>query len=309
MACSELMGAQDTPIRFTLGSRHLLSVPRRLVLLAFSLDDVLAERMPEPGEIEGADGRRVISAPLSMENAIAARFAGSVMGGRQVYRRYYIDMRGSYEDYLARFSGKTRSTLRRKERKLADHAGGTLEISEHRTPAEIETFLAEALPLSALTYQARLLGAGLPDDPASRAAMLERAEQGLLRCYLLRAQGKAIAYLALPVEGGTLVYAYLGYHPDWARYSPGTVLQLLALEHLFAERRFRWFDFTEGEGAHKELFGTGSVECASFLLLKDHVSNRLLLGSLAAFDSSVAAARALAEKSGALARARKLLRS
>lgn len=173
--------------------------------------------MPEPGYAQDADGMRMLSAPLGMVDAITARYAGYVMGGRQDYRRFYIDMTGSFEDYLARFSGWTRSTLRRKARKLADEAEGALDMSEHRTPAEIEAFLAEALPLSALTYQARLLDAGLPDDAAGRSAMLERAEQGQMRCFLL-------------------------------------------------------------------------------------------LGPLAAFDGSVAAARALAERSGALAQARKLLR-
>lgn len=303
------MTAQPTPIRFTLGSRHLLSVPRQLVPLAFSLEDVLGGRMPLlPSGDEQSDGLRVLSVPLSMVGDIVRHFPDHVMGGRQDYRRYYIDMAGDYDEYLARFSGKTRSTLRRKQRKLADEFGGTLEVTEHRTPAEIEAFLQQALPLSARTYQARLLDAGLPEDDISQTTMLAKAEAGEMRCYLLRARGKAIAYLSLPVEGETLVYAHLGYDPDWAQFSPGTVLQMHALESLFAEQRYRWFDFTEGEGAHKAMFGTGNVECASFLLLKGDVSNRLLLGSLAAFDGSVAAAKALARKSGALAHARKLLR-
>lgn len=303
------MTAQPTPIRFTLGSRHLLSVPRQLVPLAFSLEDVLDDRMPLlPSGDEQSDGLRVLSVPLSMVGDIVRHFPDHVMGGRQDYRRYYIDMAGDYDEYLASFSGKTRSTLRRKQRKLADEVGGTLEVTEHRTPAEIEAFLQQALPLSARTYQARLLDAGLPEDDISQTTMLAKAEAGEMRCYLLRARGKAIAYLSLPVEGETLVYAHLGYDPDWAQFSPGTVLQMHALESLFAEQRYRWFDFTEGEGAHKAMFGTGSVECASFLLLKGDVSNRLLLGSLAAFDGSVAAAKALARKSGALAHARKLLR-
>lgn len=303
------MTAQPTPIRFTLGSRHLLSVPRQLVPLAFSLEDVLGGRMPLlPSGDEQSDGLRVLSVPLSMVGDIVRHFPDHVMGGRQDYRRYYIDMAGDYDEYLAGFSGKTRSTLRRKQRKLADEFGGTLEVTEHRTPAEIEAFLQQALPLSARTYQARLLDAGLPEDDISQTTMLAKAEAGEMRCYLLRARGKAIAYLSLPVEGETLVYAHLGYDPDWAQFSPGTVLQMHALESLFAEQRYRWFDFTEGEGAHKAMFGTGSVECASFLLLKGDVSNRLLLGSLAAFDGSVAAAKALARKSGALAHARKLLR-
>ena len=302
------MAAQHIPIRFALGSRRLLSVPRRLVPLAFSLEEVLARRWPEINAVEDAEGLRIMSVPLALEPEASTRFPGHVAGGRQVYRRHYIDMSGSFEAYLARFSAKTRSTLRRKVRRLAQEVGGALEMRDYRTPGEIEAFLAEALPLSARTYQARLLDAGLPADASSRAAMLAKAEAGNMRCFLLRAKGEAIAYLALPVEGATLVYAHLGYHPDWAALSPGTVLQMQALESLFAERHFRWFDFTEGEGAHKATFGTDSAECASLLLLKANATNRLLLGSLAAFDNSVAAARAVAQKSGALAQARKLLR-
>ncbi|WP_435416903.1 GNAT family N-acetyltransferase [Parerythrobacter aurantius] len=302
------MPVRTIPVRFTLGSRHLLSIEKRLVSLSFSLDDVLARRIPVTIGVGSHDGLRVHSVPRDLMDTVVAQHPGFVIGGRQDYRRYYIDMAGSYDDYLARFSGKTRSTLRRKARKLAEEVGGALDVSEHRTPAEVAAFLAEALPLSARTYQARLLDAGLPEDEAGRAAIMAKAAAGEMRCFLLRAQGKAIAYLSLPVEGETLVYAHLGYDPDWARLSPGTVLQMHALECLFAERRFRWFDFTEGEGAHKELFGTGSVECASFLLLKGSIANRFLLGSLSAFDGTVAAARALAEKSGALAQARRVLR-
>ncbi|WP_284124413.1 GNAT family N-acetyltransferase [Parerythrobacter aestuarii] len=303
------MTAQTTSIHFTLGSRRLLSVPRHLTPLAFSLEQALAGCIPQAEPMDEHDGYRVLSAPTSLVDAVANTYPGYIMGGRQDYRRFYIDMSCSYEDYLARFSGKTRSTLRRKQRKLAKEAGNSYAITEHRTPAEVEAFLAHALPLSAQTYQARLLDAGLPDDKGSRQAMLERAEAGQIRCFLLHAAGKAIAYLALPVAGPTLVYAHLGYHPDWARLSPGTVLHMEALDRLFAEQCYRYFDFTEGEGAHKAMFGTDSVDCASFLLLKGDVANRLLLGSLAAFDTSVAAARTIAAKSGALAQARKLLRA
>jgi CelD/BcsL family acetyltransferase involved in cellulose biosynthesis len=115
--------------------------------------------------------------------------------------------------------------------------------------------------------------------------------------------------VAGPVVGATLVYAHLGYDPDHARLSPGTVLQMEALERLFAEQRYRWFDFTEGEGAHKAMFGTGSAQCSSFVLLRPTLANRPLLGARGAFDAGVAGARTLAERSGALARIRAGLRA
>jgi CelD/BcsL family acetyltransferase involved in cellulose biosynthesis len=59
-----------------------------------------------------------------------------------------------------------------------------------------------------------------------------------------------------------LFYDWVGYDPDFAVWSPGAVLQHLALEHLYTERSFDIFDFTEGEGDHKRAFATDSVTCA-----------------------------------------------
>ncbi len=306
------MAASETvAIDFTIGARRLLAVPRALATWSFGLEQVLAAQLPDP-PAPGPDGLRILSAPTERLAAITARYPGFVAGGRQDYRRHYIDMGQSFADYMARFSGKTRSTLRRKAKKLAEETGG-YTITAHRQPAEIEAFLAAALPLSARTYQARLLDAGLPDTPEARRAMLEAAEDDRMRAFLLHAGGAPIAYLSLPVvggrTGGTLVYAHLGYDPDHARLSPGTVLQMDALERLFAEGRYRWFDFTEGDGAHKAMFGTGSAVCSSLVLLRPTLANRALLASRGAFDAGVAQAKALAERSGALARIRAGLRA
>lgn len=302
-----MSAAANIGVDFTIGSRRLLSVPRRLSRWSFTLEELLAGAIPS-NPPSGPDGVQLLSAPTAQLDEVAARYPGFIAGGRQDYRRHYIAMEGSFADYMAQFSGKTRSTLRRKAKKLAEEAGG-YSVSEHRTPAEIEAFRAAALPLSARTYQARLLNAGLPEDAASRRAMLEAAEAGWMRAFLLHASGQPIAYLSLPVTGATLVYAHLGYDPDHARLSPGTVLQMEALERLFAEQRFRWFDFTEGDGAHKALFGTHSIACSSVMLLESTLANRTLLGARSGFDASVAQAKALAERSGALGKVRALLRA
>jgi CelD/BcsL family acetyltransferase involved in cellulose biosynthesis len=302
------MRAADTMgIDFTIGSRRLLRVPRRLTSWAFTLEELLGEVLPTAPP-SGPDGVRVLSAPTHRLAEVTARYPGYVAGGRQDYRRHYVAMAGSFADYMAGFSGKTRQTLRRKAKRLAEATGG-FTVTEHRTPAEIEAFLAAALPLSERTYQARLLDAGLPSDAASRRAMLEAAEDDRMRAFLLHASGRPVAYLSLPVTGRTLVYAHLGYDPDHARLSPGTVLQMEALERLFAEQRFAWFDFTEGDGAHKALFGTHHVTCSSLMLLEPTLANRGLLGARAGFDASVAQAKAMAARSGALGRIRALLRA
>ncbi|WP_271439393.1 GNAT family N-acetyltransferase [Pontixanthobacter luteolus] len=298
------------PVKFVAGSKVLFSVPKTLQTVSMSLPEAVSGAVLNLPELSaGDDGYRILSAPAGSVAGLLAQHPEMMIGGAQEYRRHYIDMAGTFDDYMARFSGKTRSTLRRKYRKLLKDIGSTAEFREFRTPAEMDEFRDLALPLSRRTYQAKSLDAGLPEDEASHAERRRLAQSGNVRAYLLCADGEPVSYLYLPIDQQTISYAFLGYDPAYSRLSPGTVLQLEALERLFAEQRYRYFDFTEGEGAHKAMFGTDSVECCSFLFLKRDTSNRLLLGSLAAFDSSVAAARTLAEKTGALAAARRALRA
>lgn len=304
------MPSQSTPVAFTVGARRVFCVNRELVPVVFSLEEALAGSLPTlPPLAREIDGMRVLSAPLAMASAIRARFPKHIAGAQEEFRRHYIAMDCSFEDYLAQFSGKTRSTLRRKAKKFASADGGTLDVRAYRSRAEVAQFLDLAQPLSQRTYQARLLDAGLPDSEEARAAMLADAAAGNMRCFVLFLAGEPVAYLALPVRGDTLVYAHLGYDPAHASLSPGTVLQMEALRLLFAEDRFRYFDFTEGEGTHKALFGTHSIACCSFLLLRKTFANRILLGARNAFDAGVAQVKAMTRNGGSLASARKLLRS
>lgn len=302
------MGAK-IPIRFVVGARQLFAVPRRLETVSHSLADLVAGKAAElPPPPDNTDGYRVLSAPTDAIAQIAAAQPELVPGGVHRYRRHYIAMDGGFDGYMAGFSGKTRSTLRRKLRKFAEADGGALDLRDYRGAAEFDAFLAAALPLSRRTYQGKLLGAGLPESAEANVALREAAAEDRLRASILFLDGKPASYLCLPVEGETLVYAWLGYDPELAHLSPGAVHQLAALERLFAEGRFAFFDFTEGEGAHKALFGTASVAAASFFLLRRTAANRLLMGALDAFDGSVATAKRAAERSGALAGARRLLR-
>lgn len=296
-------------IDFMLGARRLLSVRCNLSTWAFTLEDMLGgDPMRLRPETHGPDGLRVLSAPSSAVDAIAASYPDLILGARQDFRRHFIAMDSTFEEYMAGFSGKTRSTFRRKGKKLAKECG-EFRVLEYRTPEEIAVFLDKALPLSAKTYQARQLDMGLPDTPEDREAMLRDAADDRMRCFILEADGNAISYLALPVVGRTLIYAHLGYDPEFGRFSPGTILQLEALERLFAEQRFAYLDFTEGDGAHKEMFGTDSVPGSSFVLLEATLSNRALLTSRSLFDASVGAAKSLAERTGMLSKLRSALKS
>ena len=123
------MSYSVVPIKFVIGSRKLMAVPRNLLSVSFRLDHLVGGTMPAfPPESDDADGYRVLSAPEDHLAHILASHPSHILGGFQAYRRYYIDMAGDFNGYLARFSSKTRSTFNRKRRKLAELSGGTLDL-------------------------------------------------------------------------------------------------------------------------------------------------------------------------------------
>jgi hypothetical protein len=63
----------------------------------------------------------------------------------------------------------------------------------------------------------------------------------------------------------------------------------LALESLFEERRFLYFDFTEGENEHKRLFGTNHSTCANIAFMTPTLRNQAL--TLAHYYFGLAVAR------------------
>lgn len=303
------MLSAPTDIRFLLGDRCIWRVSRNMVVVGYGLDAILSGvRTAPPALPADAHGVRLQSVPADALGTISRDFPRLIASAPQVYARHYIDMRPGFDAYMAQFSSKTRATLKRKARKLADAGGGTLDIRSFHRPEQLEAFFADALPLSEQTYQARLLDAGLPGHAAFRNEATRLAAADDLRAYILYMHGKAVAYLYLPVTDDVLVYAYLGYDQAQAGLSPGTVLQMHALEALFAEHRFRYFDFTEGDGAHKALFGTHQVQCATVFLFKPAIGNRVLLASQHGFNTAVERAGAWLERVGLKARIRKLLR-
>jgi CelD/BcsL family acetyltransferase involved in cellulose biosynthesis len=215
---------------------------------------------------------------------------------RQRYRRFFAELDRGFDHWLGTLSAKSRSTLKRKVRKLAERSGGELSLRCYRSANEAEDFYRQARAVSALTYQERLLRAGLPEGEAALAAMRERGARNAMRGWILFLEGRPIAYLYAPAEGETLIYAHLGYDPEFADWSPGSVLQFEAMRQLMDEGAFRLFDFTEGEGQHKRLFSTGEVECVDLLLLRRTPANLLAGWSLSAFDGGIEGAKALLKR-------------
>ena len=224
------------------------------------------------------------------------------------YKHCYIDLSIGMEAYRNKFSAKTRSTITRKVRKFQEHCGGQLKWRGYRTPEAMREFHRLAREVSLKTYQERLLDAGIPEDPSFIEEMVSLAERDEVRAYILYDGERPVSYLYCPAQDEALIYAFLGYDPDYLKLSVGTVLQWLALEELFAERRFAFFDFTEGQSDHKRLFATNERQCANVYFLERSLPRMLLLRMHALSDHLASWLGRLAERWGVRARLRRILR-
>jgi hypothetical protein len=194
------------------------------------------------------------------------------------YRRFYTDLTGTFESYEAKFSAKSRANLKKKIRKFNETSGGKIQWSVSRTPDELLEFYKYARQISLKTYQEKLLDCGIPTSEEFKKQMVLLAAQDQARGYLLFLHGEPVAYVYCPIKDGVVIYHSVGYDSKFREHSPGTVLQYLLLENLFAEKKFRIFDFTEGEGPHKEFFSTDSIPCADVYFFNVTVRNSFLIG-------------------------------
>lgn len=271
------------PIKIQLGEKTLLTPRLWLQVREAGLDDEapsvtepIAPADPLPTESQGFLIRslRVIGhQPVLRRQGMYLCYVPTQ------YPRYYIDMQQSFAEYKSKFSSKTRSTISRKMRKYAEYCGGSISWKVYKCSGEMAEFFRFARVVSRTTYQERLFDEGLPDSEEFGRRIEQLAREDRVRGFILFYQDKPISYLYCPVINGVLIYAFLGYDPNYMNFSVGTILQWLALEHLFEERKFRFFDFTEGQSEHKKLFATHNIQCANVFFLRNNIPNRLLLHS------------------------------
>jgi len=276
-----MWNCQQVPIRIQLGDKTLLAPQLWLQVREAGLDDEsppASELIPPADTLQSnSQGFLIRSLRITGAQPILRRQNGYLCYVSSQYPRYYIDMRHSFAEYKSKFSAKTRSTINRKIRKYADYCGGEIRWKVYTAVEDVPEFFKLARAVSVMTYQEKLLDAGLPESGKFVLEMEQLARQQRLRGFILFHDAKPVSYLYCPVTpNGVVIYAFLGYDPNYMNFSVGTVLQWLALEHLFEENSFRFFDFTEGQSAHKKLFATHNVQCANVFFLRDNMRNMFL---------------------------------
>lgn len=188
---------------------------------------------------------------------------------------YSVNLQSSFDEYLKLRSPKSRQNLKRSVKRFMESNPEAFQI--YTLPETIEEFHKKSVFISKQTYQTLMLNAGLPDTPQFLRAMQDIASRGEARGYLLHIQGKPIAFAWCTTKGDTVGYQVIGYLPEHADLSPGTVLLYLILQDLFSLEKYRSLDFGYGSAFYKEAFATDKLEFADSYLLRSTLENRCKL--------------------------------
>ena len=301
----------DYPLGFYLGDKRLFSKKFALcgcevgLVQGINAAEVIASK---PALEDGQDGYMMRGLPVEEVPDKLTDEGNFIRYTPNVYKRYFAELNTDYDTYLKSFSSKTRSTIRRKVKKFLQSSNGDVEFKSYKTATEVNEFFSIATELSSKTYQENLLGVGLPTSEEYKQEMLVQADENKIRAYLLFYDNKAVAYLFLTSRGDSLIYDYLGYDPEYMKWSVGTVLNWLAFEELFKEQTFSMLDFTEGESQQKSTFSTASLTCANTFFIKKSYVNRCFLLAHLGIDEVSKYLGNLLDKLGIKAKIRKWLR-
>jgi CelD/BcsL family acetyltransferase involved in cellulose biosynthesis len=188
---------------------------------------------------------------------------------------YSIALLPTFDEYLRKFSGKTRNTLRRKVKLLKENLGGELRLVRASTADDVREFVRDVRQIGRRSWKKSGSGWSHISERDAPSELEDIANRGFLRSYVLHVGDAPCAFVNGYQYRGVYHYADLAYDERIARWSPGLVLLFLLIEDLHAHDSPRQLNFGTGYADYKRQFANNVTYDASVLVLRQNIANRL----------------------------------
>jgi CelD/BcsL family acetyltransferase involved in cellulose biosynthesis len=164
-----------------------------------------------------------------------------------------LDLTGGWEAvYRAKTDSKKRNHHQRRRRQLAE-LGRELTVEHARTHTELEPALEAAFDLHERRWSGRPDGSGFATPAGrrfNRAVVRALAPLDVARIVTMKLDGRAIAFNYSFALGGSMFVYRLAFDPSLARFSPGLVNTLSAIEAA-ADEGLERVEFLGGDERYK----------------------------------------------------------
>lgn len=178
-----------------------------------------------------------------------------------------IPLPETFEDYLSRYNAKKRFNLRRQVRLLREHSGDTLTLHAISKADQVEFYTSAWRHLAPPELTNKIL------SPASLKSI---AGKGLLHAFVLTINGAPCAVISSTQAAGTLHVHNIIYDKELARFSVGTCILYLAIEHLIAQGHVKVIDLGYSNPAHSDRASNVVTVRGNMLVLRKTWRNRVL---------------------------------
>jgi len=223
-----------------------------------------------------------------------------------VHEHRWLELPGTFAEFLQNLSRKNRHELRRHEKRVAEDYPKQTHIHCYRNEEEVSQLAKEVEKISAKTYQ-RALGVGFQLNPEVMESLRISAHKGGMRGCVLYLGDQPSAFFIGKQYKDTFHGNFMGFDPQFAKYSPGLLVLLHSIEECFeTSTRASRFDLGWGDRQYKRVLCNHSRQDGPMYLYSRSLRG-LRLNFLRSTTSllDLAARRALA-KSSFLSRAKKL---
>ena len=206
------------------------------------------------------------------EQSVLASEEGRTLGFRFVVTRNEkvrrLRLQIDHERYLSDLGTKQRNNMKRMLRGLDEgkDASGVPwapQLERIVAPSDVQRFLDDLDAIFKNTWQAKTKGYVVRNGPKEVAFLTAIAERGWLRSYLLRVQGKPVAFVLGYQYGGTFLHDETGYALEHRDTRPGIYLNHMLVADLFAEHKPAVLDFGFGENEYKDAIGNEESDVIS----------------------------------------------
>lgn len=167
------------------------------------------------------------------------------------WKCHYLKIDGDWGSFIKRHGRKFRHNIRRERKQL--ECLGDLVFKKVETCSDLDRYLPDAFDVHKRKWDGFYISSKF-STPLGQKFYSEVAKDYLkrkmLRLDLLLLNGKLIAFSYSFQWNGRYLYYTPAYDPDYAKYSPGTVLLMYILEDAL-KSGLREFDFSKGELQYK----------------------------------------------------------
>jgi CelD/BcsL family acetyltransferase involved in cellulose biosynthesis len=169
--------------------------------------------------------------------AVLAR--GAAAGYRTIARRIwhspYLDIEGDLASYLAARKRGSLSDLHRRRRRMDEQGNVSVEIADGTSG--LDRLLGEAFAIEAMGWKGKQ-GTAISSSAATRRFYADvsrfAADRGWLRLFVLRLDGRPVAFDLTLEHGGVEYMLKGGFDPNHARFAPGQQLLEESIRRAFA---------------------------------------------------------------------------